>query len=151
MMNIHRCRTATVITGLLLCGLATAVSIGPLTDVASAATSPSITATLIDGGPSVQIAGSGFTPGGQVRVEVDSGTAVISSTNVVASESSSSWVCVDGVKPACHEITIPGGAFETTLELQSLGCGAVAQDTVKATDLSTGSLASEAVLSVGFC
>jgi hypothetical protein len=150
-MNIHRYRTATVITGLLLCGLAAAVSIGPLADAASAAVSPSITATLIDGGPAVEVAGSGFTPGGQVHIEADSGTAVVSSANVVASETVRTWVCVYGVKPACHEVTLPGGTFATTVALQLLGCAAVAQDTITATDLSTGRVASKAVLSVGLC
>ena len=149
-MNIHH-RTGTVITGLLLCGLAAAASIGPFAGVASAATSPSITATLIEGGPAVQIAGSGFTPGGHVQVEAESGTTVISSASVVASEPVSTWVCVDGLKPACHEVTIPGGTFQTTLELQSLGCAGVAQDTVTATDLSTGDVTSEAVMEVGLC
>jgi hypothetical protein len=146
-----RNRTGTVVTGLVLSGLAVVASVGPLAGVASAATSPSITATLIDGGPSTQVDGSGFTPGGHVQVEAYSGTTVISSASVVASEPVSTWVCVDGVKPSCHEVTIPGGTFETTLVLQSLGCAGVAQDTVQATDLSTGDVASEAVTVVGLC
>jgi hypothetical protein len=151
MMNIHRGRAATVLTGLLLSGLAAAASIGPFPGVASAATSPSITVTFIEGGPSVQVTGTGFTPGGEVSVDADSGTTVISSANVVATESVSTVVCVTGVKPSCHVVTIPGGKFQTTVELQWLGCAGEAQDTVTATDLSTGSVASVAVTNVGLC
>jgi hypothetical protein len=151
MMNIHRCRTARVITGLLLPGLVAAASIVPLAAAASAATSPSITVTLNDGGPGIQVTGSGFTPGGDVSVEVESAATVISSAEVVATDSSSVTVCVYGVKPSCHVVTIPGGQFETTLTLQSPGCGGEVQDTVTATDLSTGSVVSEAVTYVGLC
>ena len=84
MMNvIHRCRAATVITGSLLCGLAAAASLGPLAGVASAATSPTITAPAVTVGFSLPVGGSGFTPGGQVHLEVDSDTAGVPSTSTV--------------------------------------------------------------------
>jgi hypothetical protein len=152
MMNfIHRCRPASVITGFLLCGLASAVSLGPLAGVASAATSPTTTGPSSTIGNSLPVEGSGFTPGGQVRLEVDSGTAVVSSTNVVASEPDSIEVCVHGVKPVCHEVIIPGGRFQTTVALSNLGCAVIAHGTVKATDLSTGRVASEAISWEGGC
>jgi hypothetical protein len=148
---IHRCRAATVITGFLLCGLAAAAGLGPFAGVASAATSPTIAAPSPTIDISLPVQGSGFTPGGHVHVEVDFGTAVVSSTNVVASESSSSWVCVYGLKPVCHEVTFPGGHFQTALALSNLGCGGSAAGTVKATDLSTGSVASESIVWTTMC
>ena len=149
---IHRCRAATVITGSLLCGLAAAASLGPLAGVASAATSPTITAPAVTVGFSLPVGGSGFTPGGQVHLEVDSDTAGVpsTSTNVVASEPRSSWVCVYALKPMCREDTIPGGRFQTTLALSNTGCGS-ASGTVKATDLSTGSVASEPIVWTTMC
>ena len=147
---IHRCRAATVITGSLLCGLAAAASLGPLAGVASAATSPAITGPSGTLDTSLPVDGSGFTPGGQVSLEVDSGTAVISSTNVVASEPDSIEVC-SVVKPVCHEVTIPGGRFQTTVALSILGCAVIAYGTVKATDLSTGRVASKAISWEGAC
>jgi hypothetical protein len=149
MMNfIHRCRTASVITGFLLCGLASAVSLGPLAGAASAATSPTITGPSGTIDTSLPVAGSGFTPGGQVHLEVDSGTAVISSANVVASEPNATEVCVHGV---CHEVITLGGWFQTTVALSNLGCAVIAHGTVKATDLSTGRVASKAISWEGPC
>jgi len=145
---IHRCRTASVITGFLVCGLALAVSLGPLAGVASAATSPAITGPSGTLDTSLPVDGSGFTPGGQVSLEVDSGTAVISSTNVVASEPDSIEVCPHGV---CHEVTISGGQFQTTVALSKLGCAVIAHGTVTATDLSTGRVASKAIVWQGAC
>jgi hypothetical protein len=152
MMNLNRRRrTATVIAWPLLCGLAAAVSLGPLAGAASAASSPTISAPSSTGNTSLPVAGSGFAPGGQVHLEVDSGTAVVSSTNVVASEPSSSFVCVYGVKPVCHQVTIPGGQFQTTVALSILGCGVIADGILKATDLSTGSIANESIWWEGMC
>lgn len=148
---IHRCRTGTVITGFLLCGLAAAASLGPLAGIASAATSPTITAPSPTVNISLPVQGSGFTPGGQVRLVLDSGTAVVSSTNVVASEPSSYLVCVYGVKPVCHQVTTPGGQFQATLALSNLGCGGSAAGTVMATDLSTGSVASDPIVWTTIC
>jgi len=148
---IHRCHAATVITGFLLCALASAVSLGPFAGVASATTSPTITAPSPTVNISLLVQGSGFTPGGQVHLEVDSGTAVVSSTNVVASEPSSYLVCVYGVKPVCHQVTTPGGQFQATVALSNLGCDGSAAGTVKATDLSTGSVASEPIVWTTMC
>jgi hypothetical protein len=149
---IHHCRTATVISGFLLCGLASAVSLGPLAGVASAATSPTITVPAATVGIDLPVAGSGFTPGGQVHLEVDSGTVGVpsTSTNVVASEPTSTLVCGYGVKPSCHEVTVPGGQFHTTVALSNTGCGSAA-GTVKATDLSTGSVVSEPIVWTTMC
>jgi hypothetical protein len=85
-----------------------------------------------------------------VHLEVDSGTAVISSTYVVASEPDSIEV-YSVVKPVCHEVTIPGGQFQTTVALSNLGCAETAHGTVTATDLSTGRVASGAISWIGLC
>lgn len=133
-------RAATVIAGLLLCGLTSITALGPLAESASAATSPAITVSSsnLD---AVSVNGSGFTPGGQVRVELDAAWGVVSAANVVATEPSSTWACVYGVKPVCHLVTLPGGQFSTFLTVG--GCGGSMNGTVKATDLSTGAAASE--------
>lgn len=151
-MNPIRRRTAIVISGSLLCGLAAAISLGPLAGVASAATSPTITAPYATVGIGLPVAGSGFTPGGQVHIEVDSGTAGVpsTSTNVVASEPTSTLVCGYGVHPVCRQVTLPGGQFNTTVALSNTGCGSAA-GTVKATDLSTGSVASEPIVWTTMC
>ena len=149
---IRRCRTATVISGFLLSGVAWAASVGPLAGVASAATSPTITAPSPIVAISLPVAGSGFTPGGQVHIEVDSGTAGVpsTSTNVVASEPTSTLVCGYGVHPVCRQVTLPGGQFNTTVALSNTGCGS-AVGTVKATDLSTGSIATEPIVWTTMC
>jgi hypothetical protein len=146
----HHRRAATVLAGSAVCALASIAVLGPLAGLASAATSPSITVTF-PAYSAPTVAGSGFTPGGKVFAEVESGTTVVFSADVVASEPVSTWVCVTGLKPSCHEVTIPGGQFTVPLSLPVLGCGALETATVKATDLTTGLTASEPIEWAGMC
>jgi hypothetical protein len=132
-------------------GLALAFT-GPLQGIASATpASPAI--TIKWSGTTPYVSGSGFTPGGEVKVEVGSGTAVIFSANVAATEPiPPSLICVDGVKPICHEFPgLPGGVVSVALQLPPLGCAVLESAPVTATDLATGRVASTAVEWEGFC
>ncbi len=62
-------------------------------------------------------------------------------------------ICVsyDRVKPVCHEVTILGGQFQTTVTLSNLGYAGIADRIVKPDDLSTGSVASEEISWSGMC
>jgi hypothetical protein len=51
----------------------------------------------------------------------------------------------------CHEVTILGGQFQTTVALSNLGYAGIANRTVKPNDMSTGSVASEAISWSGMC
>jgi hypothetical protein len=51
----------------------------------------------------------------------------------------------------CHEVTILGGQFQTTVGLSNLGYAGIADRTVKPDDLSTGSVASEEISWSGMC
>jgi hypothetical protein len=111
------------------------------------AASPTIKAT-IGSTDNVNVTGSGFTPGGQVHVQLDAGTTVISATNVAANLPS--LTCTrGGLKPFC--VSFPGGYFATSLIPSQLGCGEVANGLVQATDLATDLTTEEPISWVGAC
>jgi hypothetical protein len=100
---------------------------------------------------SIPVSGTGFTPGGQVRVEQDAPWGVVATDNVVASEPHTDLVCGYGVHPVCKWVTFPGGTFTALLTSTLPGCGGAVNSTVKATDLSTGAVASEPTTVVYMC
>jgi hypothetical protein len=132
--------------GSLLFGVG-ALSVSPLAANASSAP-PTIEITgwpaLADG----VIAGSGFTPGGQVHLEVDLNGSVVTSTTVTA-HNRIQTCDYDQVKPIC--IWSGGGTFTTTLSIPFV-CDAPNQtEAVVATDLATTRTARIPIATSGFC
>jgi hypothetical protein len=92
--------------------------------------------------------GSGFTPSGQVHPQAYAGTSLVASYYLVAS--APTLVCVQGVKPNCHEVG--GGTFTDGIPVDfSLACGASGEGTIRYTDVRTGLTASEPVTYWGVC
>jgi hypothetical protein len=144
-----RARVVTALTA-SLSAMGLAASLATFPGVASAST-PVISASGDPSSPVVfDVTGAGgFTPGGNVRVEVDYNGAAVYSTTVAASEPRSQYICFYyGVKPHCQEVTIPGGRFSTTVNDGGVGTVCNAPPPVyviKATDLTSGAVATTQV------
>jgi hypothetical protein len=99
------------------------------------------------------VAGNSFTPGGNVHVEVDRNGAAVYSTTVATSEPSQHFLCIYGLKPYCHWVTLPGGMFSTTVNDEQSGCvnpnGPPPVYVIKATDLTNGAAATTQVNGYG--
>ena len=110
---------------------------------AAAAASPSITWTTANG----SMSGTGFTPGGQVLIQEDlgspvTGSTVMFSTNVTASQTRTTLVCKPAPQPFCTHVTIPGGGFTTTVpNPPGNPCTSTGDAYLVATDRATGSTA----------
>ena len=142
--NHSHLRVAPVLAGLLLCGLTSIATLGPLAGTASAATSPALSYSSVTG----ELSGSGFTSGGQVVVRELQGTSVLASITATATKP-----VVDCYYPG-HCVLIPGGYIKASVypnPAVTLGCAMTETGTVTATDSATGSVASEAVTWEGMC
>ena len=141
-MKSHRARRITGAVAVLLGALASITVAGPLAGVASAATAPTISYKYPG-----QVSGSGFTPGGQVRVQETEGTTVLASTTVTATKPS--VYCYPFI--GCFQAT-PGGNISATLPYPGIPqCNVAVYGTVSATDLTTGSVASTPAAWVTIC
>jgi hypothetical protein len=117
------------------------VAIGLFTNDAFAA-SPTITSALPNPTESnlgaVDVLGSGFTPGGQVQVQLEAYGNVLSTTETTATNST--LECYrGGLKPVCHEVG--GGNLDAVLSSAPFFCSEfpfLPVTEVDATDLSTG-------------
>lgn len=149
-MKFHHTRRTAGIIAVLLGGLASVASVGPLAAVASASTSPTISYSQ----GSSQVTGSGFTPGGQVVVREWLGSTLLSYTITKASQPR--MFCPPpppGEPRDCYPIT-DGGQIVATLSVDpmgTLGCGWTETGTITATDSATGIVVSEPVTWIGMC
>jgi len=138
-MKLNHARRAAAVIAILMAALASVAAAGPLAGIASAATPPTISYYPLTGA----FLGSGYTAGGHVFVTETVNHVIIGSTTVTASSPCTPWVY-------CGK---PGQIIGWLLPnpTNTLGCGWMETGTVSATDLTTGSIASEPVTWVGPC
>lgn len=147
-----RARVVTALTA-SLSAMGLAASLAAFPAVASAS-GPTVFASSTSNIDIFDVVGNGYTPGGNVHVEVDFNGAAVYSTNVTTSLPSTHFICIyGGVKPNCHWVTFPGGSFSTTVSDQESGCvnpnGPAPVYVIKATDVSTGAAATTQVTGYG--
>jgi hypothetical protein len=147
-MKLNYARRTAAVIAILMGALAPVAAAGPFAGIASAATS-----TISYNSYNGTFSGSGFTPGGQVRVQEQVGTTLVGSTTVTASLKVIHCYRYPEEPPDCVTIN-PGGLISGTLSPNpgnTLGCAVTLTGTVSATDLATGNVVSEPVTWMGLC